>query len=616
MPNESKKNVQKSEAVGVYGDGGIVYLFYKSKEASNLLSVETSSDGQNFTKFKDDIKIIDSKGRTVSARNFTHLSLSRIYDNYFLGVRTQLSGKTKFYGALGKAFDQFKKSGEIPGAKENAVLVPNYKFGEKYMLLFGSASIKAVFSSDFKNWELAPEPIIKSYKDFFGENPLMVANAFVANEGILLIYFVVKTKGEISHFEIKAAVLSKDNPLKVVRHIENLIWESPDQWLSEKIEPLGIVKVGEEFLSFWKSEKGVYSVSHPSFLFEAEKKHFPHIILHKLRNNPLIGPIIENLWESKATFNPAAIYEEGRVHIIYRAIGKDDVSVLGYASSLDGVNIDERLSKPIFIPTQPFESSGPYRGPKPTGQYESGGGCFGGCEDPRITRIDDRLYMTYVAYDGWNPPRVALTSINFDDFTGHRWQWEKPVLISKPGVVDKNACLLPEKIGGKYVIFHRIFPDILIDFVDDLSFDGNTFLENRYKISPRKNYWDSRKVGVGAPPIRTDSGWLMIYQAVGDLDANRYKMGAMLLDIGDPTRVLARSNDPILTPDQWYENDGFKAGVAYPCGAIAKDNQLIVYYGGADTLVCAATARLDQFVSELAGHKNLKLSPSFVTRTN
>lgn len=613
MLQSAEPDIQKGDVLGVYGDGGIVYLFYKSKKTSASLSVEISSDGQNFTKFKDLIQITDPKGRKVSARNFTNLSLSRIYDNYFLGIKTQLSGKTKFYGALGRDFDRFNKLTQIPGVGDSAVLVPNFKLNGKYWLLFGAGTIKAAFSADLKNWEIASEPVIKSFKDFFGENPLMVANAFVTDEGILLIYYVIKTKGNISHFEIKAAVLNKENPLKVVRHIENLIWESPDEWIEEKVKPLGIVKAGEAFISFWKSGKGVYSVSHPTLLFEAEKKHFGYIILNKIRNNPIIGPIIENLWESKATFNPAAIYEEGKVHIIYRAVGEDDVSVLGYATSFDGVNIDERLSKPIYVPTQPFESSGPYRSSKPAGRYESGGGCYGGCEDPRITKIDDKIYMTYVAYDGWNPPRVALTSIKFDDFINHRWEWEKPVLISKPGVVDKNACLLPEKIGGKYVIFHRIFPDILVDFVDDLNFDGNTFLEGQYKISPRKNYWDSRKVGAGAPPIKTKDGWLLIYQAVGDSDASRYKVGAMILDINDPTRVVARSNEPILGPDQWYENEGFKAGVAYPCGAVAKGNQLIVYYGGADTVVCAATARLDVFVSNLKHHRSLNLSPELVS---
>ena len=92
------------------------------------------------------------------------------------------------------------------------------------------------------------------------------------------------------------------------------------------------------------------------------------------------------------------------------------------------------------------------------------------------------------------------------------------MLISPPHIIDKNACILPEKINGKYVIFHRVFPNILIDFVDDLDFDGKTrWLAGQYEIPVRalSSDWDSRKVGCGPPPLKTKDGWLLIYQAVG-----------------------------------------------------------------------------------------------------
>jgi predicted GH43/DUF377 family glycosyl hydrolase len=181
-----------------------------------------------------------------------------------------------------------------------------------------------------------------------------------------------------------------------------------------------------------------------------------------------------------------------------------------------------------------------------------------------------------------------------------RFFWEKPVLISKPGVVDKSACIFPEKINGKYVIMHRVFPDILIDYVDNLNFDGKTFLSEKHKISPRaREWWDSRKIGAGAPPLKTKEGWLLIYQAVDDKDASEYKMGAMLLDLNDPSKVLYRSNSPVLEPREKYENNGFKAGVVYPCGAIVKNDTLFVYYGAADSCVCVATANLDKFLVDL-----------------
>ena len=336
------------------------------------------------------------------------------------------------------------------------------------------------------------------------------------------------------------------------------------------------------------------------------------LTLDRFGGNPILTPDSSRRWETKAVFNPAAIYENGKVHILYRAIGESDVSVLGYASSVDGLHISERLDKPAFIPREPFEGVNPAHPyiPEPTGIYVSGGGGMGGCEDPRMTRIDDQVYMTYVAYDGYTHPRVALSSIHIDDFLSHRWNWKKPVLISPPYIVDKNACILPEKINGKYVIFHRVFPDILIDLVDNLDFDGKTrFIVGQYKIPTRvlSSDWDSLKVGCGPPPLKTKEGWLLIYQAVGVSDRSRYKIGAMLLDLKDPTKVLARTRNPILEPSAVYENEGLKYGVVYPCGAVIINDRLFVYYGGADMVVCVATTKLNRFMENLVtNHKEIK----------
>ncbi len=223
--------------------------------------------------------------------------------------------------------------------------------------------------------------------------------------------------------------------------------------------------------------------------------------------------------------------------------------------------------------------------------------------------------MTYVYFDGFNPPRIAITSISVKNLLDKRWLWEKPVLISPPGVVDKSACILPEKINGKYVIFHRIFPNILIDFVDSLDFSDGQYLKGQHKITPRSQlWWDSRKIGAGAPPIKTKDGWLLIYQAVDDKDSGKYLVGAMLLDLEDPTKVLYRSKSPIIEPDMWYDNEGFKAGVVYPCGAVAVDNQLFVYYGGADSHVCVATTKIDKFLDQLKTTGKPEIEPAEVKK--
>lgn len=342
----------------------------------------------------------------------------------------------------------------------------------------------------------------------------------------------------------------------------------------------------------------------------------PQINRHE--NNPILSPNPDNYWESKATFNPAAIYEDGKVHLVYRAIGDSDTSVLGYATSTDGINIDDRHTEPMLVPRAPFEGRfpGQNRGTRYTAGYMSGGGGYGGCEDPRITKIDNKMYLTYVAYDGWSAPRVAMTSIPVDDFLSHNWdEWTDPVLISKPGEVNKNACILPEKVDGKYVIFHRVYPDILLDYVDDLNFDGESkWLQTQKRIKPRKTFWDSRKVGIGATPVNTDRGWLLIYQAVGNQDPGRYKIGAMLLDKKNPARVIARSKKPILEPQEHYENNGWKYGVVYPCGAVAKDDELFVYYGGSDMVTCVASANLNTFLNQLTSTEEPTFQKKQVTK--
>ena len=342
------------------------------------------------------------------------------------------------------------------------------------------------------------------------------------------------------------------------------------------------------------------------------------LMLKRFEGNPILRPNPQNWWETKAVFNPAALYEGGKVHILYRAIGDTDVSVLGYASSPDGVHIQERLAKPAYVPREQFEgvSPTPQAGVGTSGIYVSGGGGMGGCEDPRLTKIDERVYLTYVAYDGYRPPRIALSSIQTNDFLNKKWNWKKPVLISPPHIVDKNACILPEIINGKYVIFHRVFPNISIDFVDDLDFDGKTrWLTGQYEIPVRalSSDWDSHKVGCGPPPLKTKDGWLLIYHAVGRCDGNRYKIGAMLLDLKDPTKVLARSRKPILEPTARYENEGLKAGVVYPCGAAIINDHLFVYYGGADMVVCVASVKLNGFLEELTTHHKESAAQGAIT---
>jgi len=240
----------------------------------------------------------------------------------------------------------------------------------------------------------------------------------------------------------------------------------------------------------------------------------------------------------------------------------------------------------------------------PSISYSSGGGWGGGCEDPRLTLLGDQVYMLYTAFDGWGSVRIALSSISLDDFIAKRWEWKEPVLISPPGQIHKNWALFPEKIKGKYAIIHSVSPKIMIDYFKSLDeLDGETYVHSIHQGSPLWGSRDRLTRGVGPSPLKTKYGWLVLYHKMEPHDAHRYKLWAMILDAKDPTRILYNSSQPILEPDEWYENNGYKGGVVYSCGAVIKDGQLFVYYGGADKVSCVATADLDVFLKELV-HSN------------
>lgn len=323
----------------------------------------------------------------------------------------------------------------------------------------------------------------------------------------------------------------------------------------------------------------------------------PPAVLERIARNPMLEPVAEHAWESLSVFNAAAVRICERVHLLYRAIGPDGLSVLGHAASDDGMQVSQRSAQPVYTDGKTLADYG-----QPDAQicerYQSGMSTFG-CEDPRITPIEDRLYMTYTAFDGQHPPGVGLTSIATDDLAAGRWNWREPVLISEPYQAHKNWVLFPQRIDGRYALLHGISPTMQIDFFDDLDFVDGYRVRSRYTCSGHDGCWDNRIRGVGPPPIRTEAGWLVLYHAMDQRDPGRYKVGAMLLDLNDPFRILGRLPHPLLEPDARYENEGFKAGVVYTCGAVVIGERLHVYYGGADSVVCCATVPLGRLLGQL-----------------
>jgi len=328
-------------------------------------------------------------------------------------------------------------------------------------------------------------------------------------------------------------------------------------------------------------------------------------ILIKHQHNPVISPNPDNYWEALQTFNPGAVLIDDKVHLLYRAIGQDGVSRLGYAVSDDGINFENRLPYPVYEHSPKTRKFSMY-------SFLSGGS-YGGCEDPRLVCIDNdgKIYMTYTACDGGL--RVGLTSISVDDFINNKWRWKRPSLISPPGEIHKNWLIFPEKIHGKYAVLHSIKPEIQIEYVKKLSFSGSSYIESVYGDSKKRiGCWDKLIRGAGAPPIKTKDGWLLFYHAMDD-DVSKYKVGAMLLDLNDPTKILYRSKEPVLEPIEMFEMGGYKPGVVYVTGTVIKDGVLLIYYGCADNHIGIAYSKIDNFLDCLKNESKPVLSKKLIT---
>ncbi len=319
----------------------------------------------------------------------------------------------------------------------------------------------------------------------------------------------------------------------------------------------------------------------------------PSTYLKRFDDNPIIEPVTGHSWESYLTFNPGVITLNDTIHILYRAIGDDGISRLGYASSKNGFVIDERLDYPVYQHPSTSPTFNMY-------SYLSGGS-FGGAEDPRIIRVDneDKLYLTYTAADAGLG--MALTSITIDNFLNRNWKWANPVMISPPEEIHKNWVIFPEKINEKYAILHSLNPGLTISYYESLDIKPEDYLANYPNPTPirRDLSWDTQIRGAGAPPLRTDQGWLLFYHAMSEYEKDKYKVGVMLLDLENPRKIICRSNNPVLEPSALYEVNGFKPGVVYLTGTAVRNGKVLAFYGASDNFVCVASCSLDEMVNNL-----------------
>lgn len=278
-------------------------------------------------------------------------------------------------------------------------------------------------------------------------------------------------------------------------------------------------------------------------------------------------------WESKAVFNPGVFEWQGKIHLLYRAQGEDEVSRLGMVRMRTPEEVEERKAEPVFSPD-------------PDSEYETMG-----VEDPRITQIGDEYFIVYVAASKYPPLiqpsphpreedwRVRVSLAKTGDFVS----WSRfGVIISH--IDSKDAALFPEKIDDSFCLLHRVIPHIRIAISDE---GGRRYKERGPVFGPRAGMWDGERVGIGSPPLKCPFGWILFYHGVDEKKV--YRLGIALLDMEDPSLVIARTTEPVLEPEESWETSGRVAKVVFTCGAIESQDKYWVYYGGADMAVGVAS---------------------------
>jgi len=311
--------------------------------------------------------------------------------------------------------------------------------------------------------------------------------------------------------------------------------------------------------------------------------------VERLSGNPLVQPSHISFTRASGTFNPGACVDRAtdRVVLLVRVFEEDTKrSCLAIALSSDGQRIDELWDRPAIGREAPYEEWG--------------------VEDARITCLahEGRYAITYTGYspDG---PRVCL--ITTDDLLDpERYRRHGPRIAGE----NKNCVIFPEKVDGAYVILHRPMPRIVCCRVSSL--ESQWPVNGVPLVGPRAGTWRSSRVGAGAPPLRTDVGWLFPFHGATSIDeGNVYSMGWCVLDLDKPERVRYVSETPALTPEMPYEIEhrpipqvdpaNFRTGVrvVFPEGMVERGGDLIVYYGAADVSVAAARVAKHELLASL-----------------
>ena len=266
---------------------------------------------------------------------------------------------------------------------------------------------------------------------------------------------------------------------------------------------------------------------------------------------------------------------EDKYIMLFRSHLQNGQSIIGIAESNDGFKFKVR-PEPFMTPSQEENFK----------EYER----FG-VEDPRITFIEGRHLITYSAYSQHGVRKGLAETKDFKSV-------KRISLIAQAD--NRNIVIFPEKINGRYARLDRphseISPwSIWISYSPDLLHWG----ESKIVMKPVKYHWDEMKIGPGAPPIKTDKGWLSIYHGVfPTMSGSVYRLGVALHDLNDPSKVLGISDDWILQPEDSWEITGYVPNVVFSCGAVPEEDGTVkIYWGAADSVMCAGTANIEELVN-------------------
>lgn len=299
-------------------------------------------------------------------------------------------------------------------------------------------------------------------------------------------------------------------------------------------------------------------------------------------DRPILTP--ENMpFKCNAVFNPGVAIVDDEVLLLLRVEDRRGVSRMHVARSKNGVD-NWRIEEKSLL--------GPDRKDYPFEEW--------GCEDPRVTQIGPNEWViAYTAFSRYGPAVALATTSDFD--TAERLG----VMLSP---VNKDATLIGQKFGEKWIMFHRPVTGNEEDIWYACSTGDLISWTKPGLLMPQRGgpWWDGLRIGVGGPPIRTSEGWLLIYHGVKEMGTlPLYRLGAALLDLEDPRKVKERASEWIFAPTAPYEMHGLLPNVVFTCGAVQRGDEIWMYYGAADTVVGLATAKLQDLLQFIHEHDYL-----------